>query len=60
MKKKTKDQALKVYNSFIDKKNPNPKQAYLNSISIINSELNELMRKTTELFEMKNYIKNIK
>mgnify|MGYP003625438876 FL=1 len=60
MKRDIEEKALEVYNSFIDKKNPNPKQAYLNSISIINSELNELMRKTTELFEMKNYIKNIK
>ena len=34
MKRDIEEKALEVYNSFIDKKNPNPKQAHLNSISI--------------------------
>ena len=66
MKKKTKDQALKIYSAFLNRENLDISEAHDNSIAVINIEINELLIeikepliKIKEFIEMKNYIKNI-
>ena len=66
MKKKTKDQALEIYSTFLNREKPNICEAHDNSIAVINIEINELLIeikepliKIKEFIEMKDYITNI-
>ena len=66
MKKETKDQALEIYSTFLNRENLDISEAHDNSIAVINIEINELLIeikepliKIKELIEMKNYITNI-
>ena len=59
MKKETKDQALEIYSTFLNRKKPDIFEAYDNSIAVINIEIKEPLIKIKELIEMKDYITNI-
>jgi len=59
MKKETKDQALKIYSTFLNRENPDILEAHDNSMAVINIEINKLLIEIKELFEIKNYITNI-
>lgn len=66
MKKETKDQALEIYSTFLNREKPNIFEAHENSMSVINIEINKLLIeidkpliKIKELIEIKDYITNI-
>ena len=66
MKRETKDQALEIYSTFLNREKPDIFDAHDNSIAVINIEINELLIeikepliKIKEFIEMKDYITNI-